>query len=200
LLTINDVSQYKIRERELARMANSDELTGIANRRSFLQAFRSEAERAKRYKKNLSLVLLDLDYFKQINDQYGHAVGDEVLKHFAAEAKKVLREIDILGRVGGEEFAVLMPETDLRSAKRVAERLRKHIANTQVGTERGLLSITFSAGVVAALAGTAEVEGMMRRADDALYEAKHAGRNNVKASVYPYMQQQHLPLSQKAAC
>lgn len=200
LLSLVDVTQFKIKERELARMALTDELTGSHNRRSFMQTFAYEIERAKRYHKPLSLMLIDLDHFKRINDEHGHHVGDLVLQRFADVARRTLRESDVFGRIGGEEFAVLMPETDLRSAKRVADRLRRNASKATVEIDNAAINYTISIGLVASNHGKHKLDDLMRNADAALYAAKASGRDQVKAGFYPVMQQQALPFEQKAAC
>lgn len=199
LVTLSDISRFKRKERELAHMAMTDELTGLFNRRSFMHSFEQEIERARRYHKPVSLMLIDIDHFKRVNDEYGHQIGDLVLQRFAETVRTTLREIDVFGRIGGEEFAVMMPETDLRSARRVAERVRRSVLNKPVETQSGVINYSISAGVIASNHWLLDTETMLRHADAALYAAKHSGRNNVKAGFYPVMQQQDLPFEHKAA-
>jgi diguanylate cyclase (GGDEF)-like protein len=124
--------------------------------------------------------MLDIDHFKQVNDTYGHAVGDQVLRAVARRCRESLRGIDLLGRYGGEEFAALLPEDELAGARRAAERLRQHIANAPVDTERGLLNITISLGAAAVSEGCPDLTALLDRADAAMYAAKKAGRNRVE--------------------
>jgi diguanylate cyclase (GGDEF)-like protein len=124
-------------------------------------------------------VLIDLDYFKEVNDHFGHPVGDKVLAEFSRAFREKIRDIDIFGRLGGEEFALLMPETDIESAYQAAERLRETVSAIPIEVEGHSISITFSLGV-AELRGNMDTLGMLfRRADKALYKAKHSGRNRV---------------------
>ncbi|MFO7916664.1 MAG: GGDEF domain-containing protein [Anaerolineae bacterium] len=161
---------------EVQNLSITDPLTGLYNRRGFFKAGRSEMERARRYGHTLSAIIFDLDHFKQVNDTYGHATGDRVLEEMAARCESTLRKVDIFGRYGGEEFAVLLPETALEKAKAVAERLR-HAAIRPIETEEGELTVTISLGVAATRNDTTQLEDLLRRADGALYEAKASGRN-----------------------
>ncbi len=167
------------------RLAITDPLIGIFNRRHFMELARREHQRALRYKRSLSIIMMDLDHFKQVNDSYGHLIGDQVLRVTALLCQDHLRETDIMGRYGGEEFVMLLPEaneephgTDAASI-RVAERLRRIIANTPIRTERGDISITVSLGIVDLTSEGEDLEVLLDRADQALYIAKHTGRNRV---------------------
>ncbi|MBP1465997.1 diguanylate cyclase [Candidatus Chloroploca sp. M-50] len=163
---------------QVEALATIDELTGIANRRYFFEEARYELERAMRYKRPVSLLMLDADYFKQINDTYGHSIGDEVLQHIAARCKTTLREVDVFGRYGGEEFLVLMPETDLAHAGIAGDRLRQVIASQPILTAAGPVATSISVGVASFDVGiTGTIELLLDQADKALYEAKNAGRN-----------------------
>jgi diguanylate cyclase (GGDEF)-like protein len=127
--------------------------------------------------------MVDIDHFKRVNDKYGHTTGgDEVLKELGKMCRESVREIDLVGRFGGEEFVVLLPEADLVMAREVAERLRKFVAKTQIQTSVGELSITVSIGVAAYDENTPELEILIARADQAMYVAKHRGRNRVAVS------------------
>ncbi len=154
--------------------SGTDALTGLLNRRGLFRAFDVEAERARRYGHAMGLILFDLDHFKQINDRFGHACGDRVLRRVAEEIRRTLRPTDILGRWGGEEFLLLLPEVELGSAVDVAERLRYLISG--LASEAGPLTASFG---VAAFSQTDNLGTLVRRADQALYEAKAAGRNRV---------------------
>ncbi|MBL8673152.1 MAG: diguanylate cyclase [Alphaproteobacteria bacterium] len=175
-----DVTEQKILEEELRRLATSDPLTGAANRRHYLQRAQAEWDRFRRYNRPLSLMMIDIDYFKKINDGYGHPVGDQALKRLVETAGQSLRNNDLLGRFGGEEFAILLPETDIEPAAALAERLRHRLSRIEVPTERGPLSFTVSIGVATCELGDANIERTLKRADDALYRAKQGGRNRVE--------------------
>ena len=178
--THTDITERKLLEEELIRQARLDYLTGVCNRRHFMERAERELRRAVRYGGPLSLFMLDVDHFKQINDCYGHKVGDAVLKALASSCEATLRTVDILGRIGGEEFAVLLPETDSAYAIEVAERLRENIAQVNVPLEGGQ-SVKFSVSIgVSSMASVNDsIGGLLGRADTALYEAKHRGRNRV---------------------
>lgn len=164
---------------ELLRLATTDALTGLLNRRIFLQRLEDEFERSRRYGMPLSLLMLDCDHFKLVNDGYGHAVGDQALQNLALWGQESLRSCDIFARMGGEEFAVLLPETSLNQAVEVAERLRQTVAEHPLQTFAGNLVLTVSIGVAQVEAGDLTVEAVLVRADQALYAAKHGGRNRV---------------------
>jgi diguanylate cyclase (GGDEF)-like protein len=166
--------------RRLREIANTDELTGVRSRRRLLEIGEREVERALRYGRPLALLALDIDHFKRINDGYGHAVGDEVLRELTRELQSRLRQGDRLGRMGGEEFEILLPETGLPEAVRTAEKLRAGISASEIETSAGRLRITVSFGV-AALGPGEGLDQALRRADKALYKAKQAGRNRVVA-------------------
>ncbi|BCA79075.1 diguanylate cyclase [Desulfuromonas sp. AOP6] len=171
-------------EDRLHRLAVTDELTGLKNRRYLMERLRIEIKRAVRYQKPLACIMFDLDHFKRVNDSYGHEVGDRVLRTVADIAELCRRESDTLSRFGGEEFMIMLPETDEQGAAAVAERLRKQIAGNSIMLLDGrVLQITASFGV----AGLRQVEGgveqaekdLFLRVDNALYEAKAKGRNRV---------------------
>lgn len=159
----------------LQRLATTDDLTGAYNRRWFGEVIKYEVHRAVRYADTLSLVMLDLDHFKKVNDTYGHHAGDEVLKTVADIVKGNIRATDIFARVGGEEFTVLAPATHLEGAEVVAEKLRKRIERRTFETV-GTLTASFG---VAEFNRDEAVDALIKRADDALYEAKKHGRNRV---------------------
>ncbi|HEX5330309.1 diguanylate cyclase [Sulfuricurvum sp.] len=164
---------------ELEHRAYSDYLTGLGNRRYFIEQAEEELSRRHRYGGELSLIMFDIDYFKKINDTYGHSVGDLVLQKIADICRTILREIDIIGRIGGEEFAILLPQTDAEEAHHVAERLRIAISEGQIKLEGAQPKFTASFGVVAAGGGFTEIDALLNQADTALYEAKESGRNRV---------------------
>jgi two-component system, cell cycle response regulator len=162
--------------RDLYRLATTDELTGLANRRYFFVRLTEEAKRTQRYGQPLALALLDIDHFKRINDVYGHAAGDEVLETVGRLCRETLRDVDTIGRIGGEEIAVLMPATTLTGAWIVCERLRQAIADADVETSGASVRSTVSIGI-AELAQGEEFTRLLARADQALYRAKESGRN-----------------------
>ncbi len=174
---LGDLAQIVMEGLELRLLANTDALTGALSRR----AFREEATRAlhlaARHRNEISLINLDLDRFKSVNDTYGHAVGDAVLARSVRACLGQLRKSDVIGRLGGEEFAVLLPQTGPRAALDVAERLRLAIAAERHATPEGELTVTASLGVVSAEAGATDVAPLLREADAAVYRAKAEGRD-----------------------
>jgi diguanylate cyclase (GGDEF)-like protein len=172
--------QARSAQADLRRLASIDELTGVANRRWFTAMASRELERCRRFNHQLALLMIDVDHFKRVNDTHGHAVGDEVLKAFTRVLEGNLRSVDLLGRLGGEEFAVVLPEADQDAATHTAERLRLAVEALQFPFEDGsVLRITTSVGI-ATMALTGEsLDSLLARADSALYAAKHQGRNRV---------------------
>lgn len=184
LLQTKDITKQKIlelhlneRTRSLTDLALTDELTRIANRRSFVASVQSEISRCERLDSKVALLLLDIDYFKSVNDSYGHQAGDDVLQQVALRISSILREYDIFGRIGGEEFGVFLAETDRETALQVAERLRRLIAIEPFVIAGRPLTITISIGV--ATGEGQSFESLYGEADTALYKAKSAGRNQV---------------------
>ena len=168
-------------ERKLRFEASHDVLTGVPNRRTFVEAAEREIARAKRYGSPLSMLFMDIDHFKTVNDSFGHLVGDKVLINIGRVLLDKLRNCDFICRYGGEEFCVLLPETPLQGAMVVAERLRAAIHDTPTTWEgNNSLSVTVSLGVAEYSAGIAA--DLIRAADSALYEAKNSGRNKVLAA------------------
>ena len=166
----------------LAALASTDELTRVGNRRAFLGRAAQELTRADRYERAISVVLVDVDHFKHINDQYGHAVGDEVLRLMTEALTSSLRDTDFVARIGGDEFALLLPETSQYSARQVAERLRRTVSELRFVAEGSPLPVTVSCGVAERVPGRSGVEELLARADGALYRAKREGRNRVASS------------------
>lgn len=179
---MSDVTQRKELEEKLRHYATVDGLTGLANRRHFLEIFDAEIKRSVRHDTPLSLMLLDLDRFKSINDKYGHDTGDAVLKAFARTVRKTLRSEDVVARYGGEEFCVLMPSVGLDGAMSAAGHVRKAVEKTAVTLPQGSLFFTVSIGVAERCGSSPGPESMLKAADEALYRAKHAGRNRVEAA------------------
>ncbi len=176
-----DITAQKKHEAALIQLARHDPLTGTANRRYFFERAEQEFMRSRRYQAPLSIALIDVDHFKHINDQYGHATGDEVLKLLSEKITALLRESDLLARIGGEEFAILMPSTGLAGAALMAERLRMTIAEEASPVAGLMLHLRFSAGVTQLKAQDQSIEDCLRRADEAMYKAKQAGRDRVEA-------------------
>jgi len=176
-----DITVQKNHEAALIQLARHDPLTGTANRRYFFERAEQEFMRSRRYHTPLSITLIDVDHFKHINDQHGHATGDEVLKLLSQKISALLRENDLLARIGGEEFAILMPSTGLAGAALMAERLRLAIAEEATPVAGHLLHLRFSAGVTQLKAQDQSIEDCLRRADEAMYKAKQAGRDRVEA-------------------
>jgi diguanylate cyclase (GGDEF)-like protein len=157
-----------------------DELTGIFNRRHFFILAEKEFERAMRYHRPLAVIMLDIDHFKLVNDTYGHQVGDQVLQSVAKICSRLIRKVDFLGRYGGEEFTILLPETKGQHAFNAAERLRKAVASSGVETPQGRVTVTVSVGVSTIEEGKGtSLESLLDLADRALFTAKQDGRNRV---------------------
>jgi diguanylate cyclase (GGDEF)-like protein/PAS domain S-box-containing protein len=186
-------SEEKIRllNAELEKLAMTDYLTNLNNRRFFIQRGVEEIKRAHRNSQPLALLMVDIDEFKNVNDTYGHEIGDLALQHVAEVMKSSLREIDLLGRLGGEEFAALLPNTTLEDALLSAERVRETIANMSLEIAGQVLSnpITISVGVATITDGMSGIDDLLRKADIALYRAKNNGRNCVSV----YQENQTLP-------
>jgi diguanylate cyclase (GGDEF)-like protein/PAS domain S-box-containing protein len=181
LVSLNDISQRKKLEAELFHQASVDELTGVSNRRYFLIQAEQEMRRAQRFGRDMSIMMIDVDHFKPINDQLGHASGDMVLAGIVKTALESLRQSDVMGRLGGEEFAVILPETGLGAALDAANRLRKHIAERALVTVKSAVTCTVSVGVTPMKESDGTIDDLLARADEALYLAKERGRNCVEA-------------------
>ena len=164
----------------LVDMAQSDPLTGSLNRRSFLDAATRDFARSRRTGSPLSVIFFDIDHFKKINDTYGHAVGDAVIRDLTERVKSAIRTTDMLGRMGGEEFVVLLPDTDCQSAVMVAEKLRLALETLAVNHENITLRFTASFGVTQIAEQDADPLNLIERADGLMYQAKHCGRNCVR--------------------
>ncbi len=169
---------------QIQRLSITDPLVGTYNRRYLNEQLMQEVEQARRTSQPLSAILADLDFFKSVNDQYGHQVGDEVLQHFVGIARSAIRvTIDWVARYGGEEFVVVLPDTDLLEAEKIAEKIRSRCAGSTVASAGGALQFTASFGVAALAAGVgpsgAAAEALLRHADAALYRSKREGRDRV---------------------
>jgi two-component system, cell cycle response regulator len=174
-----DISHRKQLEEMLQNLANTDPLTSLFNRRVFLEYLTQEAHRVARSKNCAAVLMLDLDFFKRINDTYGHATGDDVLKKFAAIILENTRDVDIAARFGGEEFVILLPDSNRESASIMAERLRKAVSMMSIAHEKGNVTITVSIGAALLIPENANGELALSLADNALYEAKETGRNRI---------------------
>ena len=165
---------------EIYRLTTVDGLTQIFNRRYFLEQLERELSRAKRYRRELSLILFDIDHFKQINDTYGHLAGDYVLKQLATVVKGKIRRDDIMARYGGEEFAVILPEIDNANSVAFSEKIRKLVEKTPFKFEDARIAVTVSIGVATG-EDADDAANLIKRTDEKLYEAKNAGRNCVRS-------------------
>jgi len=180
LLIFNDYTEQNNLLQKLERLSTIDDLTNLLNRRHFIQLSQNQIELAKRTEQPYSLIYFDLDCFKNINDTYGHATGDQALIAIANACSAELRPYDILGRLGGEEFAVFLPETSFQAALTIAERLRKKIASTEIKIGEFALSITASFGVTAVTKELLSIDQLLQQADSLLYEAKKDGGNKIR--------------------
>jgi len=180
-LTVQDVTELAAYEHRLMEMNMRDGLTGAYNRRFLEKRMEEEFNRHVRYSRSLSVVMFDIDFFKKVNDSYGHLCGDLILKDIAGEIAAMIRTTDFLARYGGEEFCCLLPETDLPAAQMIAERFRSRVAEAQHIYQGQEIYVTISLGVAALTPGLSSCHALLKKADDALYEAKRSGRNRVVA-------------------
>ena len=182
-----DITQRKKAEAErdilvdrLQYLSNTDDLTGILNRRALIEKLEDEVRRSQRYKTDLSILICDIDYFKGINDNYGHDTGDRVLRVISDLLKDSIRNIDIIGRYGGDEFMVVLPETSMKGAKEIAERIRLSVEELKIKEEgENIIKVTLSLGVAEFNIDKEDINALIKRADNALYIAKGKGRNRV---------------------
>ncbi len=179
VVVFSDISEMKRHEAMLAHLATTDELTGLPNRRAFIDRLEEEFSRAQRYALPASILMIDIDHFKRINDTHGHAAGDALLRAFASLLREKLRRPDVCGRLGGEEFAVLLPNTPCRGAFEIADRLRLTVAMLEVSFEGTPIRCTVSIGVCDLMDRVNSASEALNRADRALYRAKDGGRNQV---------------------
>jgi diguanylate cyclase (GGDEF)-like protein/PAS domain S-box-containing protein len=175
-----DISEQKRLENELKMQARTDELTGLSNRRYFVEAVEHELIRSKRYSKECAFLMLDIDNFKKVNDNFGHAIGDIAIRKIAEVFIETVRKIDILGRIGGEEFGILLVETDFENAIKVAERIRINVENIKLFDDKGHhVKLSISIGIAKYTIERDSFEELMITSDKALYKAKNEGRNRV---------------------
>jgi len=177
---IHDVTERRRLEVELQKLATTDSLTGALNRHEFMRRAQEELSRARRYGHPLTVLMLDLDHFKRINDTYGHSVGDDALRTLTEACRECLRETDLFGRLGGEEFSAVLTETEAWAGEKAAERLRRALAEAPIETRNGPTTITASIGLSTMTAADESIEDVLNRADKALYMAKDRGRNRVE--------------------
>ncbi|MBN7771300.1 GGDEF domain-containing protein [Marinobacter daepoensis] len=185
-LLIYDVTEFASSKRaleraneQLARLSMTDRLTGLLNRGTWENLVDAEFERFRRYGQATSLVMFDIDHFKSVNDNYGHLAGDEVIRHAAQITRNNVRQSDSAGRYGGEEFGIILPETDTESARVICERIRDAIENGVVNTTAGNIQYTISMGIAQLTDSPENYMQWMQKADEALYKAKQGGRNRV---------------------
>jgi diguanylate cyclase (GGDEF)-like protein len=175
-LIVQDVTELATYEQKLVEMNTKDALTGIYNRRFLESRLKEECERHRRYSRPLSLLMIDIDFFKKVNDTYGHQAGDLVLQSVAIKSASVIRKTDFIARYGGEEFCCLLPETCSNDAENIGESLRIQIEEMENSFENNSIKVTISLGISSFITEDSP-ETLLKRADDALYQAKHSGRN-----------------------
>jgi diguanylate cyclase (GGDEF)-like protein/hemerythrin-like metal-binding protein len=193
VVVFRDISDRRRLEAQLREEATTDPLTGAANRRQFLKLLNIELERFKRLAEPTTVLMVDIDHFKKINDTHGHATGDAVLRHLVMLSRQCLRRVDVLGRLGGEEFGILLPGTDAANALQFAERYRRLVADTPARTDQGPIFLTISIGVSEYEAEDAAADSALARADVALYRAKKRGRNAVELFVLDFAKLEAAP-------
>ncbi|MCX5718314.1 MAG: diguanylate cyclase [Nitrospirae bacterium] len=176
------IKKTSLIQQRLEYLAITDGLTGIFNRRHIMSRFNEEFERARRLKKYLGCIMIDIDKFKSINDKFGHLVGDKVLIEISVRIKNAIRIYDVLGRYGGEEFLIVLPDTDFDNTKSLAERIRENVkADMFLATDRPLhVHITISSGIACMTDGDSSIDDIIKRADEGLYKAKNSGRDRVE--------------------
>jgi len=198
LCLARDITERKLLQASLEYQASTDQLTTLNNRRHFLLKADQEFQRFKRYGNGFAMLMLDLDHFKNVNDTYGHQTGDALLREFSRQMRVAFRHSDVLGRIGGEEFCVLLLESSLHRGIEVAERLRQQVEKTPLQLNGVTLPYTVSIGVTTTSVNDTSLDGVMRRADAALYRAKRNGRNQVDYDQTPDAQKQSVKEHQDA--
>jgi diguanylate cyclase (GGDEF)-like protein/PAS domain S-box-containing protein len=180
VIVFHDITEQRHRQEALLQLATTDSLTGASNRRHFLDQLNAELARQRRHGGQVSLLMTDLDFFKHINDEYGHATGDAVLSHFVHVVRQTMRRSDIIGRMGGEEFAILLPGDGTSGARELAERLRRTFESNPAKVDNMEITCTVSIGISDLCTEDINADAPLRRADEALYVAKAAGRNCIE--------------------
>ena len=188
-MIIRDISDKRDISEDLRKASYSDHLTGLSNRRAFFEAADLELKRRKKAARPVALIAIDADHFKAINDRHGHPAGDAVLAHLAQTMRSVCRQVDVLARIGGEEFAVILPSVALDDALAIAERLRAEVASTPAMYEQQSIAYSISIGVAVMDDALDGFDGLIKRADEALYAAKRRGRNQVAVWQPPVTEQ-----------
>ncbi|MEM5501639.1 GGDEF domain-containing protein [Ahrensia kielensis] len=181
IITVIGIADLQMICQKLDKLAITDSLTGLFNRRAYENAMLAEYSRFKRHKFNFSIAILDIDFFKKINDTHGHSAGDMVLVEFAKTLRTNVRAYDFLARIGGEEFALILPNTELSDAIRVCEKLSNAIRAIELFNDSGMIKVTASFGVTAVSSAFSDVDEMIKFSDDLLYEAKEQGRDRIVA-------------------
>ena len=176
---VHDVTEVAVYEQKLLEMNMKDGLTGVFNRRFMEAKLEEECKRSMRYGCHFSVIMFDIDYFKKVNDEYGHQCGDLILKLISSRIAGIIRDVDYLARYGGEEFCCLLPETDINAALQVAERFRVSVMELESDFEGATVKVTISLGVAALNEKVCSPELLLKKADEALYRAKREGRNRV---------------------
>ncbi len=187
---VNAALRTKRMQDLLIEYANIDPLTGIPNRRALMECLRKEWMRIQRHGGTLSFIMADIDHFKQVNDTYGHSIGDKVLQEIAQAIVSQCREIDVPARYGGDEFAIVVPSETAEGAGKLAERCRQATSEIRIHTEDENVQITASFGI-AEIADTPSIEALIKAADEALYQAKQAGRNQVATNTLTEAMAEH---------
>ena len=167
-------------EARMYQLATTDSLTGVANHRHFIEQLSLEMKRTRRSGAPCALLMMDIDRFKAVNDTYGHEAGDAVLVQLTSSIRSALRDIDTFGRLGGEEFAAILPGAGVATAMQVAERLRSCVEGSRVATRAGTIGVTISIGITQASGPDDDADAILRRADNAMYQAKNEGRNCIR--------------------
>ncbi|MDR3213297.1 MAG: diguanylate cyclase [Azoarcus sp.] len=191
VVVFHDITEQRNRQKALLQLATTDSLTGASNRRHFLDQLEAEMARQRRHGGYASLLMSDLDFFKHVNDTHGHAAGDAVLSHFVHTVHQTVRRSDAIGRLGGEEFAILLPGDGIHGARELAERLRRTFEANPARIGNLIIPVTVSIGITELQADDMGSEAPLRRADEALYAAKAAGRNRIE--LYDPARRQHIP-------
>jgi len=176
----NSANELLIAKKHAEELANKDELTSLNNRRAFFEQGTQLFKQATRFQHPVSVIMIDIDHFKKINDNYGHSIGDTALRIIATVLQSTIREVDILARIGGEEFALVLPETGIDKAHKLAERIRQKISDKKITHKDETFHVTASLGIASCTITNQSLEDMLTKADDALYIAKKKGRNQVK--------------------